>query len=71
VAFAALGHTNKLIAYELGLAVPTVAGHLRRAMDKLGLDSRSELIRVAGFAPPHRERVDAEASKGDGRASSS
>jgi DNA-binding CsgD family transcriptional regulator len=35
VAYAALGHSNKLIAYELGLAVSTVSAHLARARAKL------------------------------------
>jgi DNA-binding CsgD family transcriptional regulator len=35
VAHAALGHANKVIAYELGLSVSTVAGHLGSARRKL------------------------------------
>jgi DNA-binding CsgD family transcriptional regulator len=42
--YAALGHPNKLIGYELGLGPSTVATHLRAAMNKLGVGSRSELI---------------------------
>jgi DNA-binding CsgD family transcriptional regulator len=34
LAYAALGHTNKVIAYELGLSASTVAGHLARARAK-------------------------------------
>jgi DNA-binding CsgD family transcriptional regulator len=44
------GHSNKLIAYELGLSASTVSSLLRSALRKLGLSSRSELLRV--FAPP-------------------
>jgi DNA-binding CsgD family transcriptional regulator len=44
VAFAAMGHTNKLIAYELGLAPSTVAMQLSRAARKVGARSRVELI---------------------------
>lgn len=44
VAQAALGHTNKLIAYELGVAPSTVAMRLSRATRKLGMRSRVELI---------------------------
>ena len=44
VALAAAGHTNKLIAYELGIATSTVAMRLLRATRKLGLRSRVELI---------------------------
>lgn len=42
---ASLGHANKVIAYELGLAESTVATVLRRAACKLGVRSRIELIR--------------------------
>lgn len=42
--FAALGHANKLIAYELGLSTSTVATHLSSAAKKLGCNSRVELI---------------------------
>lgn len=47
VACARLGHANKLIAYELGVAESTVAGHLARAARKLGFASRLELVRSA------------------------
>jgi DNA-binding NarL/FixJ family response regulator len=46
VAFVALGHTNKLIAYELGLAPTTVATHLASASAKLGATTRIELVRA-------------------------
>lgn len=41
---AALGHSNKMIAYELGLAPSSVATHLARAGAKLGVRNRVELI---------------------------
>ncbi len=44
VAFAASGHQNKFIAYELGLSLSGVATHLRSAERKLGVASRGELI---------------------------
>jgi DNA-binding CsgD family transcriptional regulator len=45
VGFAALGHTNKLIAYEMGIAASTVAVLLSRAARRLGVRSRAELVR--------------------------
>jgi DNA-binding NarL/FixJ family response regulator len=39
------GHSNKVIAYELGLAHSTVRVLLARAAVKLGVESRSELVR--------------------------
>lgn len=45
VAFARLGHSNKLIAYELGLQPSTVSSHLSRAAKKLGIASRDALVR--------------------------
>lgn len=41
LAHASLGHSNKAIAYELGLSVSTVGTHLARARAKLELLSRS------------------------------
>jgi DNA-binding NarL/FixJ family response regulator len=46
LAYAAMGHSNKLIAYELGLATSTVAVHLSSAAKKLGVSSRVTLIEV-------------------------
>ena len=45
---AALGKSNKLIAYELGLAESTVATHVASAVRKLGATSRVELVRLVG-----------------------
>jgi DNA-binding CsgD family transcriptional regulator len=44
VALAALGWANKVIAYELGIAVSTAGVLLGRAAHKLGARSRRELI---------------------------
>lgn len=49
-AYAAYGHSNKHIAFELGLAQTTVASHLHAALLKLRLRSRRELIQL--FGPP-------------------
>ena len=45
--YAALAHTNKLIAYELGIALGSVSVHLRSALSKLGVKSRVELVQIA------------------------
>jgi DNA-binding CsgD family transcriptional regulator len=45
VGFAALGHSNKLIAYEMGIAASTVAVLMSRAARRLGARSRAELVR--------------------------
>lgn len=50
LAYAARGHSNKYIAYLLGVRPSTVASQLASASRKLGLRSRSELIRT--FAAP-------------------
>ncbi|HUB09556.1 MAG TPA: LuxR C-terminal-related transcriptional regulator [Myxococcales bacterium] len=42
----AMGHSNKLVAYELGLSVGAVSAYLNGAMRKLGLDSRLDLARL-------------------------
>jgi len=46
VALAALGHSNRLIAYHLGIGKSTVGTHLASAMTKLGVSSRIELVRM-------------------------
>jgi DNA-binding CsgD family transcriptional regulator len=46
VAHARLGHSNKYIAYLLGLAPSTVATHLESARKKLGARSRRELMEL-------------------------
>lgn len=43
LAHASIGHSNKVIAYELGLSVSTVGTHLARARAKLKLPSRAAL----------------------------
>jgi DNA-binding CsgD family transcriptional regulator len=44
LAYAALGHPNKLIAYELGIAPSTVSVLLGRVQTKLGASSRNEML---------------------------
>ncbi len=43
VSLVAMGHSNKSIAYELGLAVSTIGVLLSRASKKLGAMTRREL----------------------------
>lgn len=44
--YAASGHTNALIAYELGLSPATTSGLLRSAMRKLRVKSAAELAQL-------------------------
>ncbi|MCC7540911.1 MAG: hypothetical protein IT379_32130 [Deltaproteobacteria bacterium] len=44
VCLAVLGHSQKLVAYELGLAASTVGTLERRAMRKLGVRTRAQLV---------------------------
>lgn len=52
LAYTALGHPLKLIAYTLGLSIATVAEQRQRAMRKLGLKSSAEVIRLFDRRPP-------------------
>jgi DNA-binding CsgD family transcriptional regulator len=47
IGYALLGHHNKLIAYELGIAPSTVRVLMARAASKLGVRTRDELIQTA------------------------
>lgn len=49
VALAMNGRATKQIAYELGIAVPTVASYLRRSIRKLGARSRLELVAKGAY----------------------
>jgi DNA-binding CsgD family transcriptional regulator len=44
--FAALGLSNKLIAYTLGISASSVSLHLKHACQKLNLSARAELVAV-------------------------
>lgn len=52
VGFATLGHHNKLIAYELGIAQSTVRVLMARAASKLGVRTRGELVSAARRSAP-------------------
>lgn len=58
VSYAALGHSNKVIAYELGLAAATVRVLLHRASARLGMSTRAAL--VAWWKNDAHEERDAE-----------
>lgn len=65
LAYAALGHSNKYIAYLLGVAASTVSSRLGSGLRKLGLSTRREAIEmlgsaVAAGARPWRERPRSE-----------
>ncbi len=45
--FVALGHTHKEIAKELGVSVKTIETYRSRINDKMGFQSRAELVRFA------------------------
>lgn len=52
------GHSNKLIAYDLGLGEGTVASYLRRVIEKLGVSSRGEVIQLfAATESAHASRA--------------
>ena len=56
VALAAMGYSNKEIAYDLGIATSTVGVLVSRALKRLGLRSRRELANVYPGQPrPGRE----------------
>jgi len=52
LAYAAMSHPLKLIAYSLGLSVATVAIHRTRAMRKLGIRSHAEVVNLFKGPPP-------------------
>ncbi|HTQ06766.1 MAG TPA: helix-turn-helix transcriptional regulator [Polyangiaceae bacterium] len=52
VGYAQLGHHNKLIAYELGIAHSTVRVLISRAAAKLGARTREELLRTTKTTSP-------------------
>jgi len=53
--YVALGHPYKYVAYELGISVSGVAAQLQRALRKLGLRCRADLIRLLGGPRPAPE----------------
>jgi DNA-binding NarL/FixJ family response regulator len=47
VRLTAAGHSNKVIAARLGLSIKTVETYRSRALEKLGMHSRADLVRYA------------------------
>jgi DNA-binding CsgD family transcriptional regulator len=61
VGYAGAGHSNKIIAYELGLTLSTVAGHLARARAKLALPSLAAIREMLAVLPlPAHDASDRE-----------
>jgi DNA-binding CsgD family transcriptional regulator len=54
LAYAAMGHPLKLIAYSLGLSLSTVSVNRRTAMRKLGLQHHADIVALFAPAPPAR-----------------
>jgi DNA-binding CsgD family transcriptional regulator len=48
VDYAVLGHSNKMIAYRLGLSTSRVSTLLRSSMRKMGFRTRSQLVKEMG-----------------------
>lgn len=46
------GYSDKLIAYHLGVSEGTASAHLHRALQKLGMANRVELVRLLGTHYP-------------------
>ena len=58
LSYAAFGHSNKDMAYELGCSINAVSATLSRGLRKLGLRSRAELAVVFGaqLFPPRSSK---------------
>jgi DNA-binding CsgD family transcriptional regulator len=58
LAYVAMGHPAKLIAYSLGVSPSSVSTTRRTAMRKLGLQTTADIVRLFASAPPDvpRER---------------
>jgi DNA-binding CsgD family transcriptional regulator len=52
LAYAAMGHSLKLIAYSLGISTSSVSTTRKSAMRKLGLRTHADVVRLFAAAPP-------------------
>ena len=57
LAYAALGHRNLMIAYEMGISPSTVGVLLHRAARKLGATTRQELLARFAALPKYRDQL--------------
>jgi DNA-binding CsgD family transcriptional regulator len=67
LSYAVRGHSNKYVAYVLGVSAASVAVHLASALAKLGVRSRREAIDLLGGGVPRAPssvRVDGEGPDG-------
>jgi DNA-binding CsgD family transcriptional regulator len=60
LAYVVQGHTNKYVAYTLGLSGATIAAHLKRALSKLGVRTRGQAIELLTGAAATRTRQEQE-----------
>jgi DNA-binding NarL/FixJ family response regulator len=51
------GHSNKLIAYDLGLGEGTIASYVSRVIEKLGVSSRGEVIQIFAATESHASKA--------------
>lgn len=57
VSYAALGHANKFMAYELGISESNVSESIKQACTKLGVRSRTELIQLLGVTSQSSQAI--------------
>ena len=66
VAYAALGHTHKIIGYRLGVSRATATNALRSAMRKLGVKTQAQLVeRFQALARATSQVADEHSADGD------
>ena len=58
-AYVAMGHSNKAIAYHLGLSESSISRAVAEVCKVLGVPSRAQLAQLAGALGAHPEGADA------------